>query len=351
MPLKIRRRRDTGALEIYGTVRAAGEKTGVRVRERAGSDDPATAREEAVHREREILRTFHLGQRPDVRSFAEAYRSYLTFQPRSVRTIKTAFRVLRHFGGMGLDQINQEAVDKARAAMFGDRDVSPATVARSLVIPLRAIMMHAADREWCAVPRLKAPTSDRRRPEFLMPAQVEALIAAAAPHLQPLLRFLVCTGCRLGEALALDWRSVDLTGASATLWEGETKSGRRRVVDLVPAAVGALEAVGHRTGHVFLTARKQPYRSSEEYGGQIKTGWRTACAGAGIVGVGPHVLRHTWATWWYALTPNARRLQEAGGWSSLALVERYAALIPAGFEDEIRACWGMAVVGQGRVRA
>ena len=195
MPLKIRRRRDTGALEIYGTVRAAGEKTGVRVRERAGSDDPATAREEAVLREREILRTFHLGQRPDVRSFAEAYRSYLTFQTRSTRTIKTAFRVLRHFGGMGLDQINQEAVDKAREVMFRDRDVSTATVARSLVVPLRAILMHAADREWCAVPRLKAPASDRRRPEFLMPSQVEALIAAAAPHLQPLIRFLVCTGC------------------------------------------------------------------------------------------------------------------------------------------------------------
>jgi integrase len=341
MPLKIRRRRDTGALEIYGTVRAAGEKTGVRVRERAGSDDPATAREEAIHREREILRTFHLGQRPDVRSFAEAYRSYLMFETRSIRTIKTAFRVLRHFGGMGLDQINQEAVDRAREVMFEGRDVSPATVARSLVVPLRAIMMHAADREWCAVPRLKAPSSDRRRPEFLMPAQVEALIAAAASHLRPLLRFLVCTGCRLGEALALDWRSVDLVGARATLWEGETKSGKRRVVELVPAAVGALEAVGHRTGHVFLTARKQPYRSSEEYGGQIKTAWRTACVGAGLSGVGPHVLRHSWASHFYAIHKDILLLQREGGWSNPSIVERYTHIFPAGHEEEILGLWGL----------
>ena len=118
MPLKIRRRRDTGALrKSTGQSGRRARKTGVRVRDaregnlttqllqEKGSDPPGA---------REILRTFHLGQRPDVRSFAEAYRSYLTFQPRSVRTIKTAFRVLRHFGGMGLDQINQEAVDKAR---------------------------------------------------------------------------------------------------------------------------------------------------------------------------------------------------------------------------------------------
>ena len=119
----------------------------------------------------------------------------------------------------------------------------------------------------------------------------------------------------------------------------------------MPAAVDALGAVGHRTGRVFLTARKQPYRSSEEYGGQIKTGLRRACRVASIPLQGAHAFRRTWATWQYAINPDPLRLMRDGGWSSLALVERYAALMPAGFEDEIRACWGLAVVGQGRVTA
>lgn len=346
MPLRIRRRRDTGALEIYGTVRPAGAETGVRVKCRAGSDDEATAREEAIALEREILRNFHLGQRPDVRSFAEAYRSYLTTEKRSIRTINTALRLVRHFGTMRLDQVGQEAIDKARVAIFPE--VSAATVARELVVPMRAIMRHAAERQWCAMPLLRAPAIARRRTAYLLPHEAEALIDASSAHLKPLLRFLVCTGCRLSEALALEWRSVDLRGARVTLWEGDTKSGRRRVVDLVPAATRALEELGHRTGRVFLTARRRPYRSSEEYGGQIKTAWGSACRAAGLSGMGPHVLRHTWASWTYALNPDPLALMRSGGWSSLALVERYAKLLPAGHEDAIRRAWGLVAAKEKR---
>lgn len=362
MPLYIRRRRDTGALEIYGTVRPAGEKTGIRVRVRAGSDDEATAREEAIAYEREILRNFHLGERPDVRSFAEAVRSYVNHETRSTRTVDTALRLVRYFGTMRLDQINQEVVDKARAILLRP-GAAPATVTRNLIGPLRAILTHAADQDWCAPPRIKAPSIGRRPPQFLLPAEVEALIGKAAPHLKPLLRFLVCTGCRLGEALALEWRSVDLAGRRVTLWEGETKSGRRRVIDLVPAAEAALRGLDHRVGRVFLTQRKRPYPPSEVGGGQIKTAWARACGEAGLAGewherprpdrpgvvrvfrpaAGPHVLRHTWASWTYALNPDPLALMAAGGWSDLKLVERYAHLIPAGHAEGIRRVWGLEV--------
>lgn len=347
MPLKIRRRRDTGALEIYGTVRPAGARSGVRVRERAGSDDPATAREEAVAREREILRNFHLGERPDIRTFAEAVRSYITHEPRSTRTIKSTLRLVQHFGTMRLDQINQEAVDKARPIVLRG-GASPATVTRNLVAPIRAILVHAARRGWCSVPLFDVPHSDKRRPTFLLPHEVEALIAAAPPHLAPLLRFLVCTGCRLGEALGLEWRDVDLRGARAILWEGETKSGKRRIVELPPAAVEALRGFAHQTGRVFLTQRLKPYRTSEESGGQIKTAWHSACAKSGLEGIGPHVLRHTFATWHYALHRDPLLLQRDGGWSSMALVERYAKIMPAGHEDAIRRVWGLAADASDR---
>jgi integrase len=346
MPLRIRRRKDTGALEIYGTVRPAGAKVGVRVRERAGSDDEATAREEAIAREREILRNIHLGQRPDSRSFAEACRSYINHETRSTRTLQATLRVLRYFGTMRLDQINQEAVDNARGVVLR-QGASSATVARNLIVPLRAVMTHASRRGWCTMPAFDVPSIDRRRPDFLLPHQVEALITAAAPHLQPLLRFLVCTGCRLSEALTLEWRSVDLAGARVTLWEGETKGGKRRVICLVAGAVAALHAVGHRTGCVFLTARKQPYRSSDEYGGQIKTAWARACRLSDVSG-GVHMLRHTWASYHYALNRDPLQLMRDGGWSGLALVERYAHLLPAGHEDGVRRVWGLDVARELR---
>ena len=53
------------------------------------------------------------------------------------------------------------------------------------------------------------------------------LIDAAAPHLKPLLTFIICTGARLSEAIELEWRDVDLEGARVIFWR--TKTGRRRV--------------------------------------------------------------------------------------------------------------------------
>ena len=49
-------------------------------------------------------------------------------------------------------------------------------------------------------------------------AKVERLIAAAAPHVKPLLLFLIGTGARMSEALELEWNAVDLVGARAIFW-------------------------------------------------------------------------------------------------------------------------------------
>jgi integrase len=63
----------------------------------------------------------------------------------------------------------------------------------------------------------------------------------------------------------------------------------------------------------------------------------------------PHVLRHTWATWHYAVNKDLLLLKREGGWASVAQVERYAHLMPAGYEDEIRRVWGL--LGSGHAAA
>jgi integrase len=72
-------------------------------------------------------------------------------------------------------------------------------------------------------------------------------------------------------------------------------------------------------------------------GGQFKTAWRGAIRRSGIdPKLTPHDLRHTWASWHYALHKDPIWLKEEGGWSSVALVERYAHLLPAGHEEAVR---------------
>ena len=75
-----------------------------------------------------------------------------------------------------------------------------------------------------------------------------------------------------------------------------------------------------------------------EYGGQTKTAWRGALRRAGLnPELTPHDLRHTWATWHYALHKDLLKLKHDGGWAGVRQVERYAHVMPAGYENEIRA--------------
>ncbi len=340
MALRVISHPDSAILWIMGTVRPAGAPQGIRVRQSAGTSDNRLAREAAAALEASMLREAWHGPKLEVktRTLAEAIGAYITHEPRAPGTQALLKRILEHFGDVSLSAINQEAVDLARAAILRP-DAAPGTVKRNLIVPLRAVMIHANRRGWCEVPRFDAPSEAKGRTLFLLPAQVQALIAAAPPHLAPLLRFLVCTGCRMGEALALEWPDVDLVAGRAILWEGETKSGGRRIIDLPPAAL-SLPLPG-RPGRVFLTHRGQPYRDSSVYGGQTKTAWATTLAAAELTGFTPHHLRHTWASWHYAIHRDLLRLKEDGGWSSVALVERYAHIVPTGHAVGIRRIWGL----------
>jgi integrase len=328
MPLRVTRRHSTGALTISGTV------AGRRIRRRAQSNEPKLAAEEAATLEARLLRTEWHGERRGARSFAEAVLSYLDALPRSPRTLATLRRLQIAVGTKTLAEIDQREAVRLRRVMLRP-NAGPATYLREVVTPLRAVLNHAHGLGWCDPPRIAAPRQPQGRTRTLDPDEAERLIAASASHLRPLVIFLIGTGARLGEALALEWRDVDLVGGRAILWR--TKNGRRRVCELHPRCIRALSALEDRDGRVFGRPDRQPYADRAFGGGQIKTAWRGAVRRAGLdPALRVHDLRHCWASWHYALHKDLLALKEAGGWSSVALVERYAHLVPAGREDAIR---------------
>jgi integrase len=107
--------------------------------------------------------------------------------------------------------------------------------------------------------------------------------------------------------------------------------------------IDALAKLQHREGRVFRHRNGQPYSGRERgYGGQIKTAWRSAVQRSGLDHeLTPHDLRHSFASWHYALNRDLLALKEAGGWSSVTLVERYAHLLPGGHEAEIQGWLGL----------
>jgi integrase len=336
--LRVVVRKSSGALTIVGTV------NGLRIRRRAQSDRPALAAEEAAVLEAQLLRTEWHGERRGSRSFSEAVLSYLEAAPRAPGDQDRLNRILQVLGEVTLADIDQETVTRLVRGMLRP-GAKPGTILRGVITPLRAVMLYAARRGWCDRPYFEIPKRRDGRTNYLLPEEFERLLAAAAPHLKPLLIFLVSTGARLSEAIELDWKDVDLRGARVIFWR--TKTGKRRDAFLPPRTIVALAGLGHREGPVFrwqTTPDRQGKVKAErlyadrerQYGGQIKRGWQGAIRRAELdPALTPHDLRHTWASWYYAVNRDLLGLKMAGGWSSVALVERYAHLLPVGQEAAI----------------
>ncbi|MBW4089933.1 MAG: tyrosine-type recombinase/integrase [Proteobacteria bacterium] len=367
MPLRIVRRPGRATLYVRGTVR------GQSVFESTGTERPDAAEAFRVKREGELWNTAVFGARSTA-TFQAAAESYLIAEPRTAGTKALVHRLLLTLGPLPLARVDQEQVDRLFRQMLRP-NASPATKLRNVLTPLRAILEHAARRGLCDRPAFEVPRQPRPRVAFLTPDQATALIDAAAAHLRPLLVFLIGTGARMSEALELDWRDVDLAAARVTF--RRTKSGVERWADLPPAARAALAALPEREGRVFRpvhAVRRQKGQSGQQWrtgaayrdtdrtgGGQIRTAWAAAWRRAGLPGTWhtwtsrkgvackrfkpaqhPHDLRHTAATWHYAVHRDLLRLQAFGGWADVSEVQVYAHLLPEAYAADAAAWLGLS---------
>ena len=312
----------------------------VRVFETTATSEREDAEAYRIKREREVWQRRRLGPE-SVIGFEEAVLSYLQYRAPGPSQRALIGRLLDHFGNATLSAFDQDAIDRACGAVLKP-GAAPATRLRNVITPLSAILRHGAKRGWCAMPAFDRPRQPKGRTVWLTPAEAERLISASADHLKPLIVFYLCTGARASEALDLQWADVDLAAGICAL--RATKNGRDRIVKLPPAGIAALAELKGRDKSVFRRPDGKPYADRERAeGGQFKTAFKGALKRAGIAKpVTPHALRHTWATWYYAATLDPLRLKGAGGWASLALVERYAHLMPSALVPDVARIWGAA---------
>lgn len=345
MSLKVIRRKDSGTLQIVGRV------AGQFIRRGAQSRTLALAQEEAAALEARILREAFHGKRRGDKPFFEIAGAYLKAEPRHPVNAKRIGKIVEALGPNVIAyQVDQETVDALRDRLLRPRP-SPATARAEIITPIRAILNFGFRRGWCERPSFELPRIKQGQTRFFTPSQAERLIAAAAPHLQPLLVFLFGVGSRLAETLALDWeRDIDLVGARVIFQPETTKTHARRVAHLPPAVVAALASLPHREGAVFRwetnpskdgQARRRNAYAGREGGGHIRTAWRSAIRRAGLdPKLTPHATRHSFASWHYAIHRDLLLLMREGGWETIAMVQRYAHLMPRGQEVDIARMWG-----------
>jgi len=311
--LRLVQRRRSPNWIIRGTLR------GIRVEETTGTSNRRFAEEIRAKRESEILAQSVYGRRASC-TFAEAALSYVE-KGGSKRFLEP---VVRYFGTTPLARIDLDAIE--RGARKAYPSASNATLDRQFFTPTSAVLKHAAKRGWCAPIIFERPKVVRPAIRWLTLHEANALIDACGDHLRPLVIFMIYTGARIGEALWLDWRDVNLTQRHVVF--PKPKNGEARGMPLHERVVVALASLPHREGEVFRRPDGLPYERPKRAddtsaGSRIKKAFAGACQRAGIEDFSAHGCRHTWATWHYAGSRDIDALMRLGGWKTVSMVMRY----------------------------
>lgn len=297
---------------------------GRRVRQRLGLRDPGL---KAIAR-REARRIFEQEwERPDAAPisgtpFYIAAEAYV----RAGGEARFLPKLIMHFGmTRTIEEIDALAIAAAAAEIYPD--TTPATARRQVHVPVNAVISFAQGHR-------RQPSTDTPRTRWLTPEEAERLIECAGPALSKI-AFLLGTGCRTGEMFALD--AGQLNHATRQAWIDDPKNGEGRWVSITPRAWDLMGDLPE-AGALFRTPKGLPYKRRDKGGGQMAGAFNKARELAGLDDdVTPHVLRHTWATWFYAATRDFGGLMDLGGWKKADMANRYRKLAPADLAARLHA--------------
>jgi integrase/recombinase XerD len=250
----------------------------------------------------------------------------------------------------------------------GDEEHMPlaASSAGRAVVAVRGLHAFAAAEGLAGgdpASQVRPPAAPRRLPRAIAVSDVERLIAAAGSgggpqDLRPLrdralLEFLYGTGARISEAVSLDVDDLGFAAAAppagpaggqpagnasgpaarpAATIRLSGKGGRQRIVPVGRYAREALDAYLVRARPAFASASRRMSASPAVFlnvrGSRLtrQGAWavlKAAAAQAGLPGVSPHTLRHSFATHLLDGGADVRVVQELLGHASVTTTQIY----------------------------
>ena len=147
------------------------------------------------------------------------------------------------------------------------RPYKPGSVMRALIVPLTAVLNHAATQGYCDPPHFLRPRYNDRRVRYGTTDECSRLLAASAPHAAAFWLFAMFIGDRISESLNLQIDDVHQESSWAVF--RDTKNGTHRGVALHAQIVELLRVIiGERhAGHVFLTDEGLPHETTPKKDG------------------------------------------------------------------------------------
>lgn len=166
------------------------------------------------------------------------------------------------------------------------------------------------------VQRVKVvPTRDI---EIFSPEEIDKLLAAASPDFLPALAIGAFAGLRSAEILRLEWSDVDLKTGFITVGRSKAKTASRRVVPILDNLMTWLRPYSSRQGQVWAGGFDEFYKTQLETAKAAGVPWK------------PNGLRHSYATYRYAIVGNAGRVAGEMGNSASVVHKHYRQLATPG---------------------
>lgn len=298
MPLTLYQRGKKKIWHCRGTVE------GNRIRRSCKTSDKAkAARKAAAIEEREYKCSSDGPQ--TVLTFAEA-ASYYRDAGKGDRCLDA---VEDYFKDTLVKDINGGTIKQMAIKLFPN--CSGASKNRLAIVPAQAVINHAAELHLCPPIRVKRFDVETKEKIPATLDWVRAFMAEASPHLGALAMFMYFTGCRPGEAVAVQWSDVDLQAKTVLI--RETKGSTERTAHLPDPLIVALANVTKVKGRGLFIYQNY---------GDFQHAWDDAIKRANIKRLTPHCCRHGFATGLLRRGLDVLTVAHLGGWKDAGQVLR-----------------------------
>jgi len=271
--------------------------------------------------------------------FDEYSKEYLDFSrankaPRSHQRDETSIKkLLESFGSITLPRIKSRLIEKHKIKRT--KEVSPRTVNIELLC-ISNMMNKAVEWGYLNVSPskgVKLLKYAKKPPRFLTEQEITLLLKNSSAWLKPIVTIMLNTGIREGERKRLKFEDIDFENSRVLIHASKTKDYRP-----IPLNSEALKMfrwleknyVAHFNQKCVARKKSQKdYIFCHEDGSpleSIKKAFDHACRKAGLKGVSPHTLRHTFASHLVMKGVDMRTVQRLLGHSSIITTEMYAHL-------------------------
>lgn len=194
-------------------------------------------------------------------------------------------------------------------------------------------------------PRLPRERESPGRERWLSADELRLLDSKLPLQWRPLFALLAFTGARIGEAQGLRWEDVRLSERRISLHQETRRLKNEGSVRMLPVPDELARVLASHAATVPVGPSDAVFAGALGNYTRALKAFRKACQAAGLTGVTPHDLRHTFCVHAIQNGVPLPRLQKLLGHATPAMVMRYAAHSPEAYLDADAAKVATALCG------